>query len=145
MDWPLFGSAFTLDAIWDLRGFAIARNPKTNEWNSKGSSFDLAFLEQFSNSLSWPVVGRAAIEAAARDIMADVTASFHRLFNPEIDILSEESARAVWPFEETIQFSDGSAVNYMNGLGYYHETYELIGESWLTKTCQISRTIFNIA
>jgi hypothetical protein len=143
-DWELFASAFTADAVWDLRGFAIARSLRSGEWNSIGSKFDLPFLEDFSNMITWPKIGRDAIKNGSRDIMVSVNASFHRLFNPEIDITTDAEATALWPFEETIQFSGDGPVNYMNGLGYYHETYAREDGRWLIKTCRLLRTIFNI-
>jgi hypothetical protein len=143
-NWELFGSAFAIDAVWDLSGFAIARTPKTREWNSIGSEFDLAFLENFSNLISWPKIGRDEIASGACDIMGDVVASFHRLFNPEIAVISATTASAIWPFEETIQFREQSDVAYMNGMGYYHETYTKYDQSWLIQTCSLQRVIFNI-
>jgi hypothetical protein len=143
-DWELFASAFAADAVWDLRGFSIARSVRTGEWNSTGSNFDLPFLEKFSNLITWPKIGRDAIKTGSRDIMVGVNASFHRLFNPEIDVTTQTEAAAIWPFEETIQFSGAGPVNYMNGLGYYHETYTCEEGRWLIKTCRLLRTIFNI-
>lgn len=141
MDWPLFGSAFTEDAVWDLRGFAVARRPWDGEWNNVGAgAFDFAFLDSLSAIVPWPVTGRAAIARAAGD-HTKWAGSFHALFNPEIEILTEDTARASWPFEDTLHFPEGAPIRQFNGFAYYHETYERIDGEWLIRTCTLQRLL----
>lgn len=137
-DWEVFASAFTEDAIWDLRGFTIARFPTTGEWNRIGSDFDLVFLESLSNLINWPMVGRQAIKAGAAEATTEMLSAFHRLYNPEIEVISDEAAKASWPFEETTYFSDASPVRFMNIIGHYHEDYRQVGGDWLISECRLS-------
>jgi hypothetical protein len=53
----------------------------------------------------------------------------------EIEILSEDSARAVWPMEDRVWFAEG----FMHGFGYYHETYRRIEGRWYIQTLKITR------
>src|SRR4051812_18140700 len=63
-DWELFASAFAENAVWDLRGWAVARNPVTGEWNGDNCSVGLELLESLDSVLPWPIEGRAAIKSA---------------------------------------------------------------------------------
>ena len=144
-DWEIFGSAFTVDAVWDLSGFPIARLPGSDEWNSEGSSFDLDFLQQVSDMGAWPHIGRDKIMAGASEATQGVVSSFHALFNPEVSFTSEVTADVVWPFEEKIYFSENSPVRYMNGHGYYLEIYQREGAQWLIKQTKIKPMLVTIS
>jgi len=144
-DWELFGSAFTLDAEWDLTDWAIARYAGTEEWNSNGSNFDIDVLKQLSNSavFSYPVKGRKAIIDVTRTRVPGF-ASVHQLHNPEIEFVSGSAAKVIWPVEDTIQFPEGAPVRLFKGLGAYHETYVSVEKHWLISTCRIVRLMATI-
>ncbi|SCW77937.1 SnoaL-like domain-containing protein [Sphingobium faniae] len=140
-DWSGFASVFAPDAVWDISGCMIARHPETGEWNSIGSSFSLEELEEFSRAIQ-PVAGAEAIAAAGKAAMIGKS-SFHKLFAPIIEFTAADQAKAIWPSEDHVHASDGPFV-YMNGIGYYHETYEHLDGRWRIKTCNVSRIFLTI-
>ena len=142
--WDQFREVFTRDAIWDEGGFPVARHPVSGEWVKRGSAFDLDYLESLSAMVDWPVVGPDAIVAAASGAVESLT-TFHKVFNPSIEITSDTTARATWPMEDILHWPEGGPLSYMNGMGYYHETYERVDGRWYIKTSKLSRIIVNIA
>ncbi|WP_340318372.1 nuclear transport factor 2 family protein [Rhizorhabdus argentea] len=139
-DWDGFGSLFTDDAVFDETNAMTARHPKTGEWVRTGSEFSLELLQSVENGVAWPVIGAKNIVEVARG-MAEYNLLVHKLFNPTIEILTELTAKAIWPFEDEVYFSEGQPMRYMNGMGHYHETYEKKGDNWLIKTMTLTRTL----
>ena len=82
-----------------------------------------------------PIIGRDAIVAYVSGGLNDAVRSFHEGFMAEIEILSEDSARAVWPMEDRVW----SGAGLMHGFGYYHETYRRIDGCWYIRTLKITR------
>lgn len=105
-DWDGFGSVFTEDAVFDDTDAMTARHPKTGEWVRTGSEFSLELLKYVENGISWPVMGAKNIASVAQG-MAEYTLLVHKLFNPLIEILTEATAKAIWPFEDEVYFSEG--------------------------------------
>jgi hypothetical protein len=139
-DWDGFGSVFTDDAVFDETGHLTARHHKTGEWIRTGNEFSLELIQSVENEIAWPVIGAKNIADNAR-LMADNVILVHKLFNPTIEILTESTAKAIWPFEDEVYFPDGQPIRYVNGMGHYHETYEKIGDNWLIKTLRLTRTL----
>jgi len=83
-----------------------------------------------------PVIGRDAIVAYVSSGLNAGVRSFHEGFMPEIEILSEDRARAVWPMEDRLWFADGGS---LHGFGYYHETYRRVDGRWHIQTLKITR------
>lgn len=83
-----------------------------------------------------PVIGRDAIVAYVSSGLNERVRSFHEGFMSEVEILSEDSARAVWPMEDRVWFSPDQMVH---GFGYYHETYRRIDGRWHIQTLKITR------
>ena len=138
-DWDGFGALFTDEAVFDETNAMTARHPKTGEWVRTGSEFSLELLQSVENGVAWPVIGVKNIVEVARG-MAEHNLLVHKLFNPMIEILTERTAKAIWPFEDEVYFSEGQPMRYMNGMGHYHETYEKKGEDWLIKSMIGTRT-----
>lgn len=139
-DWDGFGLLFTDDAVFDETNAMTARHPKTGEWVRTGSEFSLELLQSVENGVAWPVIGAKNIVEVARN-MAEYNLLVHKVFNPAIEILTETTAKAIWPFEDEVYFSEGQPMRYMNGMGHYHETYEKKGDQWLIKTMKLTRTL----
>jgi hypothetical protein len=142
-DWPGFGAVFTHDAIWDEGEFPIVRHPVSGNW-LKTSKYDREFLEELARMVKSPVTGRAAIESAAREA-ADAIHSFHKLYVPRIEVLSEYTGKAEWPMEDVLRFPPGAPIRYLRGMGYYTETYQRVGDEWLIKTSKVSRLWLDIS
>jgi len=76
------------------------------------------------------------------DGVLDGSVSIHQGHLPEIDILSDSTARAMWPMEDRIYWSGERAPDQpisLHGWGHYWETYEKIDGKWKIKTCRLIR------
>jgi hypothetical protein len=67
----------------------------------------------------------------------------HQSLMPEIEIIDEQQAKAIWAMSDRIRFSSGP-VEEMSGYGYYHETYEQLGTAWKLKTLKLERLRLDI-
>lgn len=85
-----------------------------------------------------PIIGRDAIVAYVSSGLHARVRSFHAGFTPEIEILSETHARAVWPMEDRVWLPDGP-VAQMHGWGHYHENYTRRDGRWHIQTLKITR------
>src|SRR5215470_3672343 len=89
-----------------------------------------------------PLVGREAVIKGIIDGMPPVLQSIHMGYTPEVEILSDNTAKAIHPatYRPLIP-----GVLSANCYGYYHETYEKINGKWMIKTSVIQpvRVIFN--
>jgi hypothetical protein len=69
--------------------------------------------------------------------------SIHRGYAPEIDIIDENNARGVWPFEDRIYWQDGktgpNGLVSLQGDGHYFETYTRIDGVWKIATQRVTR------
>jgi hypothetical protein len=86
-------------------------------------------------------MSRAEIGKWAVDTMAG-SVTVHHGFTPEIEILSETTAKAIWPMEDRIHWTGERRPDQMTGLhgfGHYHETYEKIDGEWKIKTLMVTR------
>jgi hypothetical protein len=137
-DFVGWAQLFTPDARFDVREFAVARNPLTNEL-VPDDNFSLDFLQGLTTYLEWPVIGREGIAGAGETITADVI-STHHVFTPEVTLTDEHSASAIWPMEDYAWFAPGGPVSYMHGLGHYHETYATLDDGrWYLRTVDLTR------
>ena len=94
--------------------------------------------ENLSARVGEPITGRDAIVAYVSSGLNDQVRSFHEGFMPEIEILSSDTARAVWPMEDRVWFGAGGG-GFMHGYGHYHETYRRVGSRWHIQTLKITR------
>ena len=85
-----------------------------------------------------PIIGRDAIVAYVSSGLNANVRSFHEGFMSEIEVLSDDSASAVWPMEDRVWFGAGAG-GYMHGFGYYHETYRRVEARWYIQTLKITR------
>jgi len=83
-----------------------------------------------------PLIGRDAIVAYVSSGLNERVRSFHEGFMSEVEILSKNSARAVWPMEDRVWFAPDQM---MHGFGYYHETYRRVDGRWHIQTLKITR------
>ncbi len=67
--------------------------------------------------------------------------SVHHGHCPEIEILSDTTARGTWAMEDQLFWSDQSPFpgQELHGMGHYHETYEKIDGRWVIRTMQLRR------
>jgi hypothetical protein len=86
-------------------------------------------------------MSRAEIGKWALETLAGAT-TVHHGFLPEIEILSETTAKAIWPMEDRVHWTGPrrpDQMTSMHGFGHYHETYEKIGGEWKIKTLTVTR------
>jgi len=71
--------------------------------------------------------------------------SVHHVHNPEIEVLSETTARGVWAMEDMLQWTLDSdrPGQKLHGMGHYTETYEKQDGHWVIKTLKLTRLRIN--
>jgi hypothetical protein len=122
--WDEYAALFLDDSVFDVS--EAFNDPNGDD----GRSLEAAVNE--------PIIGRCAIAAyASRGLNAHVR-SFHAGFMPEIEILSETCARAIWAMEDRVWLAEGP-VAQMHGWGHYHETYTRRDGHWHIQTLKITR------
>lgn len=122
--WGDYAALFLDDSVFDVS--EAFKDPG----GADGSLLEAAVRE--------PIVGRDAIVAyVSRGLNARVC-SVHAGFAPDIEILSENLARAVWPMEDRLWLADGP-VALMHGWGHYHETYTRREGRWYIQALKITR------
>jgi ketosteroid isomerase-like protein len=65
--------------------------------------------------------------------------SVHQGHNVEIEVIGENSAKAIWSMTDRLYMPAGAPYAQMTGYGHYHETYEKAGDGWKIKTLKITR------
>ena len=63
--------------------------------------------------------------------------SVHHGHMPEIEVLSDTTARGIWSMEDKLRWPDGKTT--LHGYGHYHETYEKVAGKWRIKTLKLTR------
>jgi uncharacterized protein (TIGR02246 family) len=86
------------------------------------------------------VVGAKSIAESVSGHLRDVT-TVHQVHIPEIEILSEDSARAIWPLNDILsQVKDGKR-RWMHAHGHYRQIYRKIDGRWLIKEHRLTRLL----
>lgn len=65
----------------------------------------------------------------------------HHGHMPEIELLSETTARGTWSMEDKLRWPSNakSDMRLMHGYGHYRETYEKQARGWVIKTLKLTR------
>jgi hypothetical protein len=135
-DWEQFVSVFAPDAVLDESDFPAPLKPYSQE---RASEEIVAYLESFASGVEWPLVGRDAILAQHVGVSPDHRMT-HHLVNPDIEVTSETTAKAIFRFESHHWFPKGGPVHYMHNFGTYHETYVKLDDGcWYIKTVKLER------
>lgn len=80
------------------------------------------------------LVGRTAILAYVSKAFA-TNQTVHHGHMPEIELLGEARARAVWAMEDIVD--DGHQI--VHGYGHYHDTYRKVGGDWKIDSVHLTR------
>ncbi len=113
-DWEAWGQVFTEDATLKAdrsaphTGLPVKATPK--------------------------LVGRAEIVAFVQESVG-AAVTVHHGHMPEIEILSQTTARGVWAMEDIVERTD----RVMHGHGHYHETYTREGGVWRISSLRLTR------
>lgn len=79
------------------------------------------------------------VENASRGLTGVI--SVHHVHNPEIEMLSDTSAKAIWAMEDMLQWTadSGAPGQKLHGMGHYTETYEKQAKGWVITSLILSR------
>lgn len=66
--------------------------------------------------------------------------SVHHSHTPEITFESPIKAKGIWAMEDNIFWQQDGEEHWLNGFGFYHETYEKRDGKWLFTSRSLKRT-----
>lgn len=78
---------------------------------------------------SWPLEGSAGSGVV----------SVHQGHQVEVTLTGDTTAEAIWSMSDRMFMPPGAPVAQLLGYGWYHETYERVGDEWLIRTLRIRR------
>lgn len=122
-DAVLLRRVFAADAVADFRG--AATDPQNG-------------VNAVPDSTTDPLHGR---ETIVESIIGSVTplVTVHHGSIPEIEIVDEHNATAIWPMVDWLRMPAGWSVSEMVGFGHYDETYVREDGAWRIKTMKLTR------
>lgn len=85
-----------------------------------------------------PVSGNIEIAKYCESALRNAQ-SVHHGHMPEIEILSDTTAKAIWAMEDVVRVMDGERNFALQGYGHYHETYVKIDGRWRIRTSKLTR------
>jgi hypothetical protein len=68
-------------------------------------------------------------------------ATAHNLHEPEIQLVSENSATAIWPLNDLLSWEKDGKRYWLRGYGHYRQVYKKVGGRWLIKEHRLTRLI----
>lgn len=79
------------------------------------------------------VVGRARLTAAIRRALGGPVhiTTVHHGHSPEIELLTDETARGAWAMEDKLWWTNGEKEEHLHGYGHYLEEYRRVDGRWL--------------
>jgi hypothetical protein len=141
-----------MDAAAELREIESIKQLKarycryldTKDWPAWRTIFTDDFVSDTAEAGGRVIVGADEFVAYIRKTLGKPSQpTVHQVHAPEIELLSETTARGVWALEDVVRLAPG--VN-LNGYGHYHETYVKTAGQWQIKTSKLTRLredIFN--
>ena len=120
-DWTGLQAVFTEDAVFDCRG-GLEETPENPVYDDE------------------PLVGADIIVAFVAGFLASIT-SVHHGHMPEIELLSADHARAIWPMNDILRPSGGEPFHILRGSGHYYETYTRKDGEWRIATLRLTRIL----
>jgi hypothetical protein len=121
-DRELFRTLFTADAVVDARGSAT--DPVSGINSSPTATSEI--LEGIDTIVD---VIMTAIETKV---------SVHQGCMPEIEIISDTTASAIWAMSDRLRFADGPIAELI-GFGHYHENYHRTDGMWKISRLRLTR------
>jgi hypothetical protein len=125
-DWEGLAKVFAPNAVFDLRQVNSVRNPLTGEWVPPYGDESVVYR------------GHAAVLGMIKGAVEFLTTVHHGHMG-EIEITSDDTARAIWAMEDVIHGTPGGAPFFMHGMGHYHDTYVRLETGWAIETTRITR------
>ena len=75
-----------------------------------------------------------------RRLLDETRISVHHSHTPEITFESPTKAKGIWAMEDNIFWKQGEEEHWLNGFGFYHESYEKRDGTWVFTRRQLKRT-----
>lgn len=125
-DFDAFGALFTDNAQIDVRGSV----------DSTEGDDDGEVIAGFNDGAV--IVGGKAMAEFVRGVISSFD-SVHQGFMPQIDILSESTAKGVWAMQDRLWPRDPSKNEGFVGFGHYHETYVKTDIGWKIDSMKLIR------
>jgi uncharacterized protein (TIGR02246 family) len=129
-----------LEAIEEIKALKARyfRCMDTKDWAGFAEQFAPHATMDMTSENAGVTTGRHDIAAFVEAAVGDVT-TVHHGHTPEIEILSDTTARGIWAMEDELRWPAGSPITAMHGYGHYHETYEKIDGRWLIASTRLTR------
>jgi len=107
----------------------------TKDWVGFRDVFTDDFVSDTSESGGPLIVGADAfVEFVSSTLATAVTV--HQVMQPEIEVTSATTARAVWAMQDIVRFVPGLT---LHGHGHYVETYERVDGEWRIASSTLRR------
>lgn len=123
---------------------SYCRYVDTKQWDNLSALLDENIQMDFRDP-----AGQQLFEFKNREDMISLTSAMlanavtvHHVHNPEIELLSEDTAKTIWAMEDLIVFPEGSQgtpFRTMHGFGYYHEILQRTQHGWIIKSLKLER------
>jgi uncharacterized protein (UPF0305 family) len=119
----------------------------SEEWDAWAECFTPDLTVDISDELKQGqgetlVNGREKMIEQTRRIMSG-SISQHLVYEPEIELTSATTAKAIWAMSDRTEFPEGvkspGPFTVVEGTGYYYETYEKAGGRWRIKSQKLVR------
>jgi len=104
--------------------------PELRELFTADAVIEFEFPEmRFSNADEFVALSIEALEGAC---------TVHHVHSPEIELLSDESARGIWAMDDLVE-RPGADASSWHGYGNYHEEYRCVGGGWKIASLRLTR------
>lgn len=125
-----------LEAIQQLKA-RYCRLLDAKDWTAWRGLFTDDFVSDTTASGGKRVEGADAFVAFVRKMLgAAGKITVHQVHAPELELVSETSARGIWALNDIVRLAPGFT---LYGYGHYHETYEKSAREWRIKSSLLTR------
>jgi hypothetical protein len=134
-------------AVQELKA-RYCRFMDTKQWDQWAEVFadDIVMdcSDDVSPDIGDPVTrGRDKVVAQVRGFVGEAI-TVHQVHAPEIELISETSAKAVWAMSDVVIWPEGvnspvPGVTTLHGYGHYHESYECRDGRWQITSLKLTR------
>ena len=123
-----------IEAIRQLKA-RYFRTMDTKDWAGMRQVFSDDVVMDTTEAGGGVVSGADEFISFIRETL-ESTVTVHHGHMPEIEIVSETSAKGIWALNDIVIWPNGTR---LDGYGHYHETYEKDAGRWRIKTSKLTR------
>lgn len=87
-----------------------------------------------------PWIGAQAMIEQVRARLGPDVISVHHSHTPQITFDAPDKAKGIWAMEDNIFWNEDGEAHWMQGFGFYHESYEKRDGRWLFVKRELKRT-----